>query len=168
LRYRWAGEVMMLWRLGRRSWSRLLPLLRLWRCHRLTLRWRLQLVVRGILMHLVLLRWLRRECGRHRLPAIVLHHGLSNTRMLRVLRMLIWIWRWIACLWRRTLHLRLCCRLRIVERLVRRIGVCRLWRRSLSMLWVSRRSEVRACAAKVLRRVLWVLLRVLHWMLRGS
>jgi hypothetical protein len=157
--YRWAGEIMVLRRLRRGHWSRLLPLLRLWRCHGLTLGWRLQLIVRGVWLHLAWLLLMGWDCRWHRLPTVVLHHSLRYTRVLRVL---VRIWWRIGCLWWRPLHLRLRCSLRIVERLVRCVGVSWLGRRSLGMLWVTRWSEVRACAAEMLRRVL---LRMLHWML---
>ena len=76
MRYRWASKVMMLWRLRRGTWCRLFPLLRLRRCHALTLWRRLKVVMRGILVHLALLLLVRWECRRHGLPTVVLHHGL--------------------------------------------------------------------------------------------
>ena len=150
---------MMLWRLRRGVWSRLLPLLRLWRCHGLTLGRRLQLVLGRVLVHLTLRLLVRWECRRHGLPAIILHHGLCYARVLRVLGR---VWWRICRLWWRTLHLRLRCSLRVIERLVRCVGVSWLRRWSLGMLWVARRSKVRACAAQVLWRML---LRMLHRML---
>ena len=164
MRYRWASKVMMLWRLRRGTWCRLFPLLRLRRCHALTLWWRLKVVMRGILVHLALLLLLlvRSERRWHGLPTVVLHHGLRDSR---VLRMLVRIWWWIRRLRWRTLHLRLRCSLRVVEGLIWSVGVGWLLRRSLSMLWMARRDEIRAGAAKMLWRVL---LWMLHGMLRGS
>lgn len=68
--------------------------------------------------------------------------------------MLVWIWR-------RTLHLRLRGSLWMVERLVRCVCICRLWRWTLSMLLrVTRWHEIGACPTEVL-------LRVLLWMLHA-
>jgi hypothetical protein len=66
---------------------------------------------------------------------------------------------------RRTLHLRLRGSLGMVEglvRLVRRVGICRLWTWTLRILWMSGWHKVGACPAKMLLRVL---LRMLHAML---
>lgn len=152
----------------RRLWrsTLLLLLLRLGRCHRRSLRRRLQLIVRRFLLHLGLLERLRCESRWHRLSSVVLHHDLRHGRMLRMLRMLVCIL-WGVCRLRwGTLHLRLRGSLRMVEGLVRCVGICRLRRRSsLGMLRMSLRHEIGACPAEMLLRVL--LLWVLHSVLRS-
>ena len=136
----------------------LLLLLRLRRCHRWSLRWRLQVFVGRFLLHLSLLQRLRWEIRRHRLSSVVLHHNLCHSRMLELLRMLIWILR-------RTLHLRLRGSLGMVEGLVRCICICRLWRWTLCMLRMPGWHEIGACSAEMLLRVLLLLLWMLQAML---